>query len=363
MIYLAYLVFSFTVFQLLSVLLNFLFQQKALGVSNNHGLVSVLIPARNEEKNIENILKDLTTQDYQNIEVLVFDDQSTDATPTIVADLMKQDMRIRLLSSDGLPQGWLGKNYACHCLSEQAKGNFLLFLDADVRIANLAISAAVSTLKQQQLGLLSIFPTQQMKNLGEKLTVPLMNMILLTLLPLIFVRKSFFVAHAAANGQFMLFDADVYRRQLPHKHLRNKRVEDIEIARHFKRKKIDIACLLGNEDVTCRMYHSYHEALNGFSKNISMFFGNSYVLAFSFWLITTFGFIPVYLAYGMGWVLFVYLVVLFLIKALVSLLSRQVFCFNLMLMFLQQLVLGHLLFYSVYQHIHKNYQWKERNIS
>jgi len=236
MTFLAYIIIGFTVIQLLIVVVNLIFNQLIMN-SNIHfnGCVSVLIPARDEEKNIANLLNDLQNQEYQNIEIIVFNDQSTDKTAEIVNTKSKTDKRIKLINSNVLPDGWLGKNYACHSLSQYAKGEYLLFLDADVRIKKDIITKTVQFSKNHNLGLLSIFPKQIMFTLGEQITVPNMNFILLSLLPLILVRKSKFPSLAAANGQFMLFNTDTYRKIMPHEKMKTNKVEDIEIARYYKK--------------------------------------------------------------------------------------------------------------------------------
>jgi glycosyltransferase involved in cell wall biosynthesis len=136
MMYLAYFILFFTVLQFLIVVVNLIFKPslpKRL-IQCNH-LVSILIPARNEEKNIGTILNDILSLSYKNIEVIVFNDQSTDKTEEKVKEYATLDNRIRIINSDNLPNGWLGKNYACHSLAQHAKGDYLLFLDADVRIS------------------------------------------------------------------------------------------------------------------------------------------------------------------------------------------------------------------------------------
>ena len=157
----AYLVIAFTVIQFLISLVNILFETnlpKTQDIST--GLVSILIPARNEADNIGILLNDLVNQDYKNIEVLVFNDQSEDKTAEIVTKYTINDSRIRMISSAGLPAGWLGKNFACDSLAEQANGKYMLFLDADVRIGNTPIRRAISFSDRQGTGLISIFPRQ-----------------------------------------------------------------------------------------------------------------------------------------------------------------------------------------------------------
>ena len=325
-------------------------------------LVSVLIPARNEERNIRNILTDLISQPYQNLEIIVFDDQSDDLTPKIVKEIAQTDQRIKLVRSDDLPDGWLGKNFACHSLSIHAKGDYLLFLDADVRIGNDIIRKTTVYAEKHSLGLLSIFPRQLLLTMGEKMTVPIMNYILLTLLPLPLVLWSGFASLAAANGQFMLFNAKKYRDFYPHEFLKKNKVEDIAISRYFKQKKIPVACLIGDKSIQCRMYGSFWEAVNGFSKNFTAFFGNSYFLATLFWLITTFGFIAVFFSFPDN-IFTIYLVLLLMIRILVSLASQQQVMTNALYIIPHQLVIGLFIFSSFTSKYTHNYQWKGRNIT
>jgi glycosyltransferase involved in cell wall biosynthesis len=291
---LAYISCLFVMIQLFNLALNIIFRQNLkkykLGYETN---ISILIPARNEENNIGNLLNKLCQIHDQGLEILVFDDQSEDNTAKIVQTHSNTDSRIRLISSGGLPDGWAGKNYACYQLAKEAKGQFYLFLDADVTIEGDVVSNAIAYMKDHKIKLLSIFPKQIYKTMGEELSVPIMNYILLSLLPLIFVRISPFKSHSAANGQFMLFDAEVYQKIQAHKLFKNSVVEDISIAAHFKKNKIKIACLTHENRVKCRMYNSYNSARKGFSKNVFMFFGNKAFFAFAFWTIVSFGFIPV----------------------------------------------------------------------
>ena len=363
MIIAAWIIFIFTAIQLWVVLLNAIFrQQLSANLKDFNPLVSILIPARNEEQNIGRLLQDIQQQEWQNFEVLIFNDQSTDKTAEIVEACTKTDHRIQLLHSAGLPDGWLGKNYGCYNLAQQAKGSYFLFLDADVRISESIIADTINKVKKHKLGLLSIFPKQNMYSWGEFLTIPNMNFILLSLLPLIFVRVLPFSSMAAANGQFMLFDAKTYRENQPHQTFRDNKVEDISIAQSFKQKGIRIACLAGNSSISCRMYSSFAEAVNGFSKNVIMFFGNSGVLAVLFWMITTLGFIPVVLLLPLKFIIS-YFIMLVLIRLLISLVSHQNPIKNLLLAIPQQVVLGIFIIKAFLNKSKKAYQWKGRNIA
>jgi len=363
MVVAAYIATGFAVIQLLVALANLVFRQRMAGEGAAfEGLVSILIPARDEEKNIGVLLEDLIKQNHHAVEIIVFNDQSSDRTEEIVKKAAASDGRIRLVNSEGLPPGWLGKNYACHSLSLHARGHYFLFLDADVRIKGDIIAKACRYVKRHNLGLLSVFPWQIMKTSGEEMTVPVMNYILLSLLPLVLVHRSNYPSLAAANGQFMLFDAGIYRETLPHEKMKGKKVEDIEIARWFKEMGEKVACLANEKSIQCRMYNNFHEAAEGFSKNVVTFFGNSFLLALLFWGITTLGFIPVLATWGALGGMF-YLMILLFIRIVISLVSGQNILKNLIFMLPQQIAMGLFIFKAIIYRFNRQYSWKGRNIS
>lgn len=361
MLYLAYISIFFVICQLVNAAMNLVYRQKPANLGgSDKTLVSVLIPARNEENNIGNSIESLLALEDKNIEILVFDDQSTDSTASIVESYSKKDPRVLLIRSDGLPKGWMGKNYACHSLAQKARGEYFLFIDADVKLYSDIIGATISSCEKNGLSLFSAFPKQIMVNTGEKISVPIMNYILLTLLPLVFVRVSPFSSHSAANGQFMMFSAKEYKKWLPHQKFKECAIEDLAISSFFKKNGIKTACIGGDERITCRMYQSYGDALKGFTKNIFMFFGGNPLLAILFWCFTTLGFIPV-LALPTKFII-LYLLSLILTRILVSLASRQAPITNILLMPLQQLFLAHVILNASILKFTKRYSWKGREI-
>lgn len=359
----AWIILAFTLLQFTVALSNLLFRAKySIHKQEQNELVSVLIPARNEAKNIGIILYDLMRQTYNKLEIIVFNDDSTDQTKKIVKQFSRNDTRIRLINSKGLPEGWLGKNHACDVLGQKANGNYLLFLDADVHLGINSIAQTVSYLKTHRLSLLSVFPKQLMKSFGERITVPNMNYILLTLLPLPLVEKSLKPSLSAANGQFMLFNSKIYKEFQPHEKLKASKVEDIEISRLFKQNGLKVACHTGSGEISCRMYHSFREAVNGFSKNVVMFFGNSTFLALLFWMLTTFGFLVILFTKALIF-FYLYLLILILTCVLVSITSKQNVLFNTVLFPIQQITLGIFIFQSMINRYQKNYEWKGRRIT
>lgn len=362
MFYIACVVIGFTIIQLLVVLANVIFEPKLpKGRLEKNILISVLIPARNEEDNIALVLNDLIYQEYENIEVIIFDDQSTDQTTNIIKKYALLDSRIHLMESKGLPTGWLGKNYACYSLAEKAKGDFYLFLDADVRICGDIIISAVAYANRFNLSLLTIFPEQIIKSKGEKATVPNMNYILLSLLPLMLVRKSKNPSFAAANGQFMLFNSEAYKAFSPHERMKDNKVEDIAIARFFKKNNLNVACLLGNKTIQCRMYTNFNNAVNGFSKNVIAFFGNSYTVAVLFWITITFGFIAIFLVFPVPILLF-YILIYLMIRIFISRISNQNVFDNLLFIFPQLISCGLFIYKAFLNKFSKKYEWKGRSI-
>ena len=363
MIYLALVVLLWVALQTLVALSNYLFRVDYTRFSTREqALLSVIIPARNEEDNIANLLDDLHEQAYRNLQIIVVDDNSTDKTAEIIAACAVRDKRIQSYRLDDEPSdAWLGKNRACFEAAKYAQGRYLLFLDADVRIGNNALESILGYFCKEKLSFLSVFP-KQVLNKKTVYVTPIMNYVLLSFLPLFLVRRSGFSSLSAANGQFMFFDTQAYRAFEPHRLFRSEKAEDIKIARFMKAKAFRIACLLGRDGISCMMYRSYKEAIAGFSKNIVAFFGNSFFIAILAWSLTFFGALIMLVAAPLHWVL-AYFLMLLLNIACVSSASEQPVGRNILLYYVQMYNMGLLIFKSLRFKITKNYRWKERNIS
>ena len=358
-----YIIVSFAALQLLIALVNLIFGLKKVKYTKaKQANISVLIPARNEEKTLPHLLSDLA-QDKNGIkEILIYDDESTDATALIVERQAQLDKRIRLLKSKPLPNDWLGKNHACYQLSQEANGEYYLFLDADVRLHTAFISEMLGRLQNESAKLLSVFPKQTMQSLGEWLSVPLMNQILLSLLPLPLVRKAKQSSLAAANGQFMLFESKTYTQLQPHQHLKSEKVEDIRIARLYKQNNLNISCLSSETGITCRMYDNGEEAIKGFSKNLTQFFGGSALLAFFYWLMQ----IPALIwvaTFGSSFSFIFMASALILNRLFVAWSSHQSALRNILFFIPQQLVLVWIILQAIVKQKNQTLEWKGRNIS
>jgi len=335
----AYAAIAYLAFQFLVALVNLLTgQYLKKGKPGENRMVSILIPARNEENNIGRLLDDLSRLDYKNFEILVYDDESDDQTASIIREKSLEDDRIHYIQGSGLLPGWLGKNHACHHLARQAMGDYLLFLDADVRVIPGLLKDSLAYMEKHDLDLLSLFPVQEMKTWGEWLTVPLMNRILLGNLPLIMIRLNRLPDFAAANGQFMLFKSETYRKHWFHKKVNDERVEDIRIMRLVKSLNYRGQTLLSDGQVSCRMYSGYAEGINGFARNIHAFFGNNWLILFIYITLTTIGPFAVWVSFPITAFIF-YLAAVIIFRILVSLQSQQSLWRNILLMPLQQVSL------------------------
>ena len=335
MMFLAYASLIFLSARLLVVLFNLLtYPVLKKGTNSSGRRVSVLIQARDEEERLPLLLGDLIQAPEIVSEILVYDDNSTDGTAPIIKRFTEKDRRLRYIEGQALPPGWLGKNHACHRLAQEARGDYLLFLDADVRVSPRLVPDSLAYLERHGLDLLSLFPVQIMRSFGEKITVPLINWVLLGLLPLWLVGHSRFPSLSAANGQFMLFSKDVYSRHPFHQMFRDNMVEDISIIRRMKSLGYRVQTLVSNGQVSCWMYKDYPEALNGLSKNVKAFFGNNWLLMLLYGILTSFG--PLFVGLAMPLpVLWAYLSGLVLLRGGISFLSRQPMIVNTFLMPLQ----------------------------
>jgi cellulose synthase/poly-beta-1,6-N-acetylglucosamine synthase-like glycosyltransferase len=322
--------------------------------------LSILIPARDEENSLPLILQDLLVSDWKNLEVIVYDDQSADRTPEILEEFSARMPNLRWITGEGLPEGWTGKNHACHKLAENANGDYLLFLDADVRVSPDMATKALCEIQSGGYNLVSVFPTQIMKTTGEFLTVPLMNWVLLSLLPLPLVRLTRLASLSAANGQFMLFEAEGYRRNLWHSKVRGEVTEDIVISRQIKKNGGKLATLTGNGDVFCRMYLSAPQAVKGFSKNVHQFFGGSRLVMVVFALTILMGWIPVWLSFG--WPGLKYFLVLVLTNRVLVAMASQQNVTSVLLHPVQMIIFARIVIRNLFRKIKGDTEWKGRII-
>ena len=230
--------------------------------------VSVLIPARNEASIIGATLEALLAQQYPNLEILVLDDRSDDGTADVVAAVARRHPQVRLLCGCDLPPGWTGKNWACSQLGAAARGDLLVFTDADVRWQPGALCSLVAAADTLDADLLTVWPTQITQSWGERLTVPLMAQAVLAYLPVRLAHDFYHPLAAAANGQCMAFRRPAYIAIGGHAAVRGAIVEDVQLAQRIKAAGLHLRMADGAGLVQCRMYASGRAAIDGYTKNI-----------------------------------------------------------------------------------------------
>lgn len=235
-------------------------------------LVSVVVPARNEALDIVTCLRSLTASDYPDFEVIVVDDRSDDATAELARSVPPgRARRLVVLEGDALPNGWLGKPWACHQGSEEARGELLLFTDADTVHAPDLLSRAVLGRQEEAADLLTVVGRQLMETFWEKVVQPHVFFTMVLRFPdFERVARNDNWRDAIANGQFLLFTRRAYERIDGHRSVKDEVVEDLTLAQVVKRTGLQLRIRSAEESLATRMYRSLAELIEGWSKNMLM---------------------------------------------------------------------------------------------
>nr|WP_275422747.1 glycosyltransferase family 2 protein [Paenibacillus mucilaginosus] len=237
--------------------------------------VSILVPARDEEHNIVRCLESLLRQEYPSFEVICLDDGSKDRTPQLLAELQLRYPKLRVLEGADLPEGWVGKCFACHRLSEAADGRWLLFTDADTVHDPDMLAAHLRTALAREAGLLTGFPRVISRHALGWLTLPMLFFVIALHLPLRRVEGARDPRFTAAHGAFMLYRRDVYDRIGGHAAFRGALVEDMEMARAVKAAGEALVLCDITERTGCEMYRHPAQIWDGFAKNLFPGLGRS----------------------------------------------------------------------------------------
>ena len=235
--------------------------------SRNLPSVSVLIPARNEERNIAAALTSVLAGRGAELEVIVMDDHSTDRTAEIVREFARADSRVRLETAPPLPSGWCGKQHACAVLAERARNPLLVFMDADVCLEPFGLARMATFIFEREVALASGVPRQVTQTFWEKLLIPLIHFLLLGFLPLHRMRASTKPAYAAGCGQLFIARADAYHACGGHSAICASLHDGIKLPRVFREHGFKTDLFDATEVASCRMYASGREVFAGLAKN------------------------------------------------------------------------------------------------
>lgn len=220
--------------------------------------ISVVIPARNEADKIAHLISDLKKQTLAPFEIICADDESTDRTASIA-----EAAGARVIKAKPRPTGWVGKTWACQNGAEAAKGELLLFLDADVRLSPQAL-AKLATLYFKRGGVVSVQPYHTVKKFYEHFSM-FFNMVALaaTGLGLPFVRRT-----VGLFGPVLLISRELYLKHKGHETVKSKVLEDFNLGKYYAARQISISLCTGKPDICYRMYGaSFKELWEGWTKN------------------------------------------------------------------------------------------------
>ncbi len=249
--------------------------------------VTVCIPARNEASNLEDCVRSILAAADEDpsarTRVMVYDDGSEDETPAILARLVEEDDRVEAAAVSPLPDGWNGKQHACDCMGRQAKTDWILFTDADVRFAPDSLRRTRAELHRSSrpgrpIMLLSAFPREETGSLGEGLVIPFIHVILLSYLPIGRMRRTLDPAASAACGQFVLCQRVAWLEAGGHGAIRESMHDGVRLPRIFRSCGHATDIFDGTDIVRCRMYRGFSETWAGFTKNAYEGLGNPILL-------------------------------------------------------------------------------------
>ena len=232
------------------------------------GLVSVIVPARNEAATIETVVRSVLRSTYPRLELIVVDDGSTDATASIVSQLAAEDSRLRLLAGAPLPPGWYGKPWACQQGADAARGEILLFTDADTRHEPELLARAVGALQRERADLVTVAPFQRCESFWERVVMPQIWLLLGVRYHPAAVNRARAERDVIANGQFILVPRASYEALGEHTAVRHEVAEDLALAQRCFRAGRKLHFAFAERLMETRMYHGLGPLVEGWSKNV-----------------------------------------------------------------------------------------------
>lgn len=241
-------------------------RQDAAADPRSGPLVSILIPAKDEEASIETCVRSLLAQEYDNLEILVADDRSRDRTANIVRSLEQESPKVRLVQIEHLPPGWTGKTNALHQCQEHAKGEWLLFVDADTSQHPKCLGVVLQDAIAHDVDCESLLPALESRSFWERVIQPFAGICLMVLYPLHRVNDPKEKDLGFANGQFILIRRRIYDEIGGHAAVRDKFVEDIHIGRRVRQAARNLRVVLAADLSAVRMYASLKGIVAGWSR-------------------------------------------------------------------------------------------------
>lgn len=295
---------TLSVLLMLHAIINGLLLRRPLPARDIIESVAILVPCRNEAKEVAGLLASLRAQRHLPLlKIRILDDGSTDGTRALLHEHGGGDSRVEILDGAPLPDGWGGKTFACHQLAlASIDADVLVFLDADVRLEADAVAQAIATLRAYQLALVSPYPRQISRTWSERLAQPLLQWSWLATLPLRVAERSTRPSLSAANGQFLVMDAVAYRESGGHEAIASEVLDDIRMLQSLKRHGYRGVVIDGSTLATCRMYSSWPELRAGYSKWLWSAFGSPTATAATALLLAVTYLVPPIAALAGSWI-------------------------------------------------------------
>ncbi|MYL34783.1 glycosyltransferase [Pontibacillus yanchengensis] len=327
--------------------------------------VSVLVPLRNESKNVPGLIATLRNVKYDELEFILLDDQSSDDTKSLLMEHTCRDSRFTIIEGKHLPEGWNGKVHACHHLSKYSNNEVMFFIDADVRIEPNTIHHTLALMENQYASMVSGFPTYLDNKLVQFL-VTMQHFVIHLHLPLFFANYTKRQATTAACGQFIAINRTTYNKIGGHEAIYNSLVEDVELGRLVKKHGDRVILANITKLVSCFMYGTIQEAWEGFTKNIFIGIGRSKIGAIGLSIFYALFYISplllaVYAVFNLQWMFLLPLVLTVLQKGIVDIRTRTSPFYSLGMPLSAAMLIG-VLWTSMYKAITgKAYVWKGRS--
>jgi len=255
--------------------------------------VSILIPMRNEEVNVEPLIQSLlATQNLNNFEITVLNDHSEDQT---YDHLQKFAANISILNGRELPEGWMGKPFACLQLAEKSLSEYLVFMDADVRPSPAAVSSAIGVMRTLNWDFISPYPAQTARTKVMKLIQPLLQWSWFSSVPLRIAESGRQSSMVIANGQFFIVKRKAYESIKGHESVKAEVLEDLCLARALASAGFKGGVADGSTVVTCSMYERNTDLITGYTKSLWKAFGGAIGTIFAILLLTLTQIVPLLL--------------------------------------------------------------------
>lgn len=318
---------------------------------------SILVPCRNEAENISELVQTLAALDHPNYEVIFIDDNSSDGTREMLHQAIANNQRMKVVSAEALPSDWMGKPWALSHGFTHAKNEFIVTVDADVRLVPSALSAMDATLRATESDFLSPYPAQEAQTFSERLVQPLLQWSWMTTVPLRHAMQSSRTSLAVANGQFFIIRKSALIHAGGFAAIKKSVLDDIDLARALMRSGYKGGVCDGSTIASTRMYSSFSEIRAGYGKSLATGFGGLYGSIAVAILVALSGIVPFLFSFGGSTVATISLL-LVIASRFISAVAFRSLLIDALLHPISALIFIYLLFYSNFYG--STITWKDR---